>query len=223
MNPNQTSAVLPSDAEGINSESISHMKESTDHPAPNLTAPRKANRAQRRADKGHTQATRGGLLSKNIEQALIRSGENPRTLRRYKKRYRNLFKPQGMRSESLFDWFWSCHLRLLLAAKMEATLLTPDHSLQRPPILAQLREGELPTLVSESDPSESAVSQGFHADCSRDLFHCLALAQRYDAYFAREAFRTADLLLDIREGGKNAVESSVVTGVDTLKIQGGGH
>jgi hypothetical protein len=186
---------------------------------PNQTAPRRANRSQARVDKGRTHATRNGLLSRNIVQALVRSGENVRTLRRYEKKCRDFFKPRGTLGELCFDRFWSCYLRLHLSAKLEATVLTSDHSRQRSPILPELREGELPTLVSESDPNELEIAQKCDVDFSQDLFRNLALAQRYDAHFAREAIRWAGLLLVMRKGGKSALERLVFDGIEFVKSQ----
>jgi hypothetical protein len=102
---------------------------------------------------------------------------------------------------------------------LEATVLTSDHSRQRSPILPELREGELPTLVSESDPNELEIAQKCDVDFSQDLFRNLALAQRYDAHFAREAIRWAGLLLVMRKGGMGALERLVVDGIDFVKSQ----
>ena len=79
------------------------------------------------------------------------------TLRRYKKSVA-VFQAWDA-GELCFDRFWSCYLRLYLSAKLEATVLTSDHSRQRSPILPELREGELPTLVSESGPDEFEIAQ----------------------------------------------------------------
>jgi hypothetical protein len=219
MNQHRASDGLPSNSIGNESQSLPRPIEPGNQARPNQTAPRRANRAQARVDKGRTHATRNGLLSRNIVQALVRSRENVRTLRRYEKKCRDFFKPRGTLGELCFDRFWSCYLRLYLSAKLEATVLTSDHSRQRSPILPELREGELPTLVSESDPNEYEIGQKFDADFSQDLFRNLALAQRYDAHFAREAIRWAGLLLVMRKGGMGALERLVVDGIDFVKSQ----
>jgi hypothetical protein len=217
----RASDVLPSSTTGNDSQPLPRPNEPGNQARPNQTARRKANRAQARVDKGRTHATRNGLLSRDIVQALVRSGENLRTVRRYEKKCRDIFKPRGPLGELIFDRFWSCYLRLHLSAKLEATVLTSEHHRQRSPILPELREGELPTLVSESDTNEFEIDQKSDADFSQDLFRNLALAQRYDAHFAREAIRWAGLLLVMRKGGKSALERLVVEGIDFVKSQRG--
>src|SRR5579862_9629936 len=79
---------LPSNTTGNESQSLPRPKEPGNQAPP---APRRANRTQAREDKGRAHATRNGLLSRNIVQALVRSGENVRTLRRYEKTFSDLF------------------------------------------------------------------------------------------------------------------------------------
>ena len=219
MNQHRASDGSTSNTTGNESQPLPRSKEPGNQAPPNQTAARWANRGQARVDKGRTHATRNGLLSRNIVQALVRSGENVRTLRRYEKKCRDFFKPPGTLGELCFDRFWSCYLRLYLSARLEAAVLTSDHSHQRSPILPELREGELPTLVSESDPNEFEIAQKCDADFSQDLFRNLALAQRYDAHFAREAIRWAGLLLVMRKGGKSALERLAVDGINFVKSQ----
>jgi hypothetical protein len=174
--------------------------------------------AKSRPDKGSTHATRHGLLSQHIERAVVRSGESLRNIRRYKKQLRAVFKPRGTLGELIFDRGWSSYLRLHLLAKLEARVLTSDHPNRRLPILSELREGTLPTLVTESDVSESEIAQKFDADVSEGLFHELALAQRYDSHHARVATRMFGLLLVMRKGGMSALEKLIVDGLDFTKI-----
>jgi hypothetical protein len=219
LNHDRASDGLLSNTCGNESQSLPRPKEPGNQASPNQIARRRANRAQARLDKGRTHTTRNGLLSRNIVEALVRSGEKVRTLRRYEKKCRDFFKPRGTLGELCFDRFWSCYLRLYLSAKLEATVLTSNHSRQRSPILPELREGELPTLVSESDPNDFEIAQKCDADFSQDLFRSLALAQRYDAHFVREAIRWAGLLLVMRKGGMGALERSIVDGIDFVKSQ----
>jgi len=212
---------MPSSTVENESQPLPCPKKPTNQAPPNQTARRKADRAHARVDKGRTHATRNGLLSRDIIQALVRSGENLRTLRRFERKCRDVFKPRGTLGDLFFDRFWSCYLRLYLSAKLEAKVLTAGHSRQRSPILPELREGELPTLVSESEPNEFKIGQESDASFSQDLFRDLALAQRYDAHFAREAIRMAGLLLVMRKGGKSALERLVVDGIDFVKSQRG--
>jgi hypothetical protein len=171
-----------------------------------------------RPDKGSTHATRHGLLSQHIERAVARSGESLRNIRRYKKQLRAVFRPRGALRELIFDRGWSSYLRLHMLAKLEARVLTSDHPNRRPPILSELREGTLPTLVTESDMNEFEIAQKFDTDISEGLFRELALAQRYDSHYAREATRMFGLLLVMRRGGKAALEKLMVDGLEFTKI-----
>jgi len=170
LNHDRASDGLLSNTCGNESQSLPRPKEPGNQASPNQIARRRANRAQARLDKGRTHTTRNGLLSRNIVEALVRSGEKVRTLRRYEKKCRDFFKPRGTLGELCFDRFWSCYLRLYLSAKLEATVLTSNHSRQRSPILPELREGELPTLVSESDPNDFEIAQKCDADFSQICF-----------------------------------------------------
>jgi hypothetical protein len=175
--------------------------------------------ARTRRDKGRTHVTRYGLLSRDIVRALVRSGESLRTLRRHEKKFRSVFRPRGTLGELFFDRWWSCHLRLHLLARLESNVLTSDHPHPRPPILSELREGKLPTLISASNENELEIAQNVDADLSRDLLRELALAQRYDAHYAREANRMLGLLLVMHKGGMAALEKLIVDGFEFAKIQ----
>jgi hypothetical protein len=151
-------------------------------------------------------------------RALVRSGESLRSIRRYEKKFRAVLKPRGTLGELIFDRGWSSYLRLHLIAKLEARVLTSDHPNRRPPILSELREGNLPTLVTESDLNEFEIAQKFGTDISEGLFRELALAQRYDSHHAREATRMFGLLLVMRKGGKAALEQLIIDGLGFTKI-----
>lgn len=154
---------------------------------------------KKRRDKGAVHTTHCGWLSLDIERALVRSGESPRNLRRYKRKFRAAFKPRGTLGELIFERWWTSHCRQVLIARLEAKLLVPDHSHRRSPILPELREGDPPLLVTPSGPTE------FEGEPLRDLFSGLALAQRYVSYHAREEYRAGGLLLLMREGGEDAL------------------
>jgi len=175
--------------------------------------------ASTRWDKGRTHVTRYGLLSRDVMRSLVRSGESLRNLRRHEKRFRCFFRPRGTLGELFFDRWWSCYLRLHLIAKLEAKVLTSDHAHRRPFILPELREGTLPTLVSPSGQNEFEFAQNIDTEFSEGLFHKLALAQRYDSHYAREASRMAALLLVMRKGGKAAIENLIGEGLEFTKIQ----
>ena len=76
----------------------------------------------------------------------------------------------------------------------------------------------MPTLFTQSNLNESEIAQEFGTDISEGLFRELALAQRYDSHYAREATRMFGLLLVMRKGGKAALEKLMFDGLDFTKI-----
>lgn len=202
-------------AEGIKQESapkdVAHGTKNPENSGTN-------DHPKKRRDQGSTHITRYGLLSRDIVRALVRSGESLRSIRRYEKKFRTVFKPRGALGELIFDRGWSSYLRLHLLAKLEARVLTSDHPNRRPPILSELREGTMPTLFTQSNLNESEIAQEFGTDISEGLFRELALAQRYDSHYAREATRMFGLLLVMRKGGKAALEKLMFDGLDFTKI-----
>jgi len=149
-----------------------------------------------RKDKRHLHTTRHAVFSKYPLQALARLGENVRQLRTLERLLRAELKPSGTLGAILFDRFWSCYLRCLLAARAEAVALTPksrpDESASSRPVI---REDTLPTLVWKDHPLDSEVF-------SPDLFRQLVLVERYDRHFSREMFRALAMLLVLRSGGE---------------------
>jgi hypothetical protein len=164
-----------------------------------------------RTDKGQTHFSRHGLLSRDLEGALIRLGEPIRNIRRLQRKYRSVFKLKGEIAELLFDKWWSCYLRQYLIAKLEAAGFVPGSSNRDSPALPVLEEGALPTLVySEDDDS----GDDFQHRLPDDLIQRLALTQRYDSHYTREGNRLFALLLLMRDGGEDAL-------VKILRAMGG--
>jgi hypothetical protein len=178
------------------------------------STPRKSRR-----DRGRTHATKSGLLSKDILQALVRTGENLRSIRRQEKRFRKFVRPRGTLGELLFDRFWSAYLRLLLIARLEGKLLTSDYSRQSSKHRPELRERKLPTLVSNSDLSELDFPDEADGEFSQNLFHELALAQRYDAHYAREARQMLTILLGMRKRGIDDVGEGFADKYDLRRLK----
>lgn len=174
---------------------------------------------KKRRDKGSVHTTHCGLLSRDIVRALVRSGESLRNLRRYGKKFRAVFRPRGTLGELIFDRWWSCYLRLLMLGRLEALMLTPNESHRRRAFVPELREGNLPTLVTAPDSDEFEIAQRFESDLFQDLFRQLALVPRYDAHFARDMNRMAALLLLMRNGGNAALEQLIVDGLDFTKFR----
>ena len=177
--------------------------------------------SKKRRDKGSTHATRCGLLSRDIVRALVRSGENLRSIRRYEKQLRAFFRVRGILGELFFDRWWSSHLRLLLSGKLEARVLTSDHSNRPKPILPELREGDTPYLVTTSDLNEFDGAQGFDSGLPQDLFHDLALVPRYHGHFAHEEDRMLVPLLLMRKGGEAALVKWICDRIEFPKTRKG--
>jgi hypothetical protein len=68
-----------------------------------------------RKDKARLHATRHGILSRPLLEALARRGENIRQLRGIERALREDLRPVG--AELLFDRMWSSFLRCLLIEK----------------------------------------------------------------------------------------------------------
>lgn len=81
--------------------------------------------ASTRKDKGRLHTTNHGVLSREPLEALVRLGENPKTLRKLKHDLGAQLKPNGAVGEMLFDRLWSSYLRCFLVAKAEATAFAP--------------------------------------------------------------------------------------------------
>ncbi len=77
----------------------------------------------------------------------------------------------------------------------------------------------MPILVSVPDQNEFERAQNIDTEFAQELFHKLALAERYDSHHAREASRMLALLLLMREGGEAALEKWLRDGLEFTKIQ----
>jgi len=155
-----------------------------------------------RSDKGLTHYSRHGLLSRDVERALVRFGEPIKNLRRRERKFRSVLRPRGEVAELLFDKWWSCYLRQLLIAKLEANAFAPDNSHRVSSNLPALEERTQPTLVW---PSEDESDENFRYQPPNDLFQRLTVIQRYDAHYSREGNRMFALLLLMRDGNEDTL------------------
>jgi hypothetical protein len=155
-----------------------------------------------RSDKGRTHYSRHGLLCRDVERALVRLGEPNKNVRRWERKFRSVLRPRGELAELLFDKWWSCYLRQLLIAKLEANAFAPDVSRRVSAGLPVLEERTRPTLVW---PSEQESDDTFQHQLPEDLFQKLTLVQRYDSHYSREGNRMLALLVLMRDGGEEAL------------------
>jgi hypothetical protein len=155
-----------------------------------------------RRDKGRTHYSRHGLLSRDVERALVQFGEPIRNIRRWERKFRSALRPRGEVAHLLFDKWWSCYLRQLLIAKLEANAFAPDNSHRVSSNLPVLEERTQPTLVW---PSENESDENLRPQPPDDLFHRLAVIQRYDAHYSREGNRMLALLLLMRDGNEDTL------------------
>ena len=65
----------------------------------------------RRTDSGKLHRVRHGMLSRDALSALVRIGEDARTLRRLERQYRAVLWSPGPLFSFFFDLFWSSYLR----------------------------------------------------------------------------------------------------------------
>ena len=111
-------------------------------------------------------------------------------------------KPQGDAAELIFDKWWSCYLRQLLIAKLEATAFVSadaKEGLSRLPVLHERAE---PTLIYPQDLDDD---ENFGQSIPNDLLQRLAIIQRYDGHYSREGNRLFGLLLLMRDGGESTL------------------
>jgi hypothetical protein len=155
-----------------------------------------------RSDKNNTHYSKHGLLSRDVERALVRFGEPIRNIRRWETKFRSVLRPRGEVADLLFDKWWSCYLRQLLIAKLEANAFAPDNSHRVSSNLPALEERTQPTLVW---PSEDESDENLPYQPPNDLFQRLAVIQRYDAHYSREGNRMLALLLLMRDGNEDTL------------------
>jgi len=157
-----------------------------------------------RRDKNCRHAARHGVLSRYPLGALAHLGENVRSLKRIERKFRAELKPSGILADVLFDRFFSCYLRCVLATRAEATAFAPiDQPAGESRLITSLKDREVPTLVIQDSIETSK------AHLSADLLRQLALAARYDAHVSKEMYRALAMLLILRSGGEAALEQCV--------------
>jgi hypothetical protein len=182
-------------------------KDSTPSDVPTSNKPRK------RADRGRLHAIGHGVLARYPLEALQKLGEDVRKFRRLERTFRNALKPNGEIALLFFDRFWSSYLRCTLAARMEAGLVAPQLISRDPnPVLPQVSEREVPTLLISGESEVGSISQSLPAECINEL----VLFQRYDSHYSRELFRALHMLLVMRdrgEGGLMEIMSSIKSNI----------
>ena len=167
-----------------------------------------------RSDKGQLHFSRHGLLSRDVERALVRLGEPIKNLRRRQRKFRSVLKPNGEIAELLFDKWWSCYLRELLIAKLEAGAFVGNNSNPVSSRLPMLEERTQPTLVSLPEDEDDL---DFRHQPSDDLLQKLTLTQRYHSHYSREGNRIFALLLLMRDGGEETLVKILGTTLGVLK------
>jgi hypothetical protein len=123
-------------------------------------------------------------------------------------------KPNGEVAELLFDKWWSCYLRELLIAKLEAGAFVGNNSNRVSAPLPMLEERTQPTLVSLP---EDEGDLDFRHQPSDDLLQKLTLTQRYHSHYSREGNRIFALLLLMRDGGEETLVKILGTTLGVLK------
>jgi hypothetical protein len=175
--------------------------------------------SRKRNDQGRLHATRHGVLSRYVFEALRTLGEDVKKFRRLERRFRETLKPEGEIAGMVFDRFFSSYLRCIVAARVEASAFTPSAtSSNSSNLLPTLREQNVPTLVSQGAEEEPSI----HATLPIDLIRELVLMQRYDRHFSREMFRNLSLLLVLRNGGEDGLQQCILQFLCSTKQPIGG-
>lgn len=151
--------------------------------------------ARTRRDKQKLHATRHGIQSRRLYEALASRGENVRELRLIERSLRSELQPRGILGDILFDRAWACYLRCLLIAIAEKNLFAVEN---RPEDFEErLRRANQMALATGSANAE--VNRSF------DLLKDLSVFQRYDSHYWREFCRALDMLFAERYAGGNEV------------------
>jgi hypothetical protein len=203
ISPDDTTRIVEQDP-----SSDSHSSESAPEPSPPAVYPTDRSRKSSRADCGKLHRTRHGILSREALGALIKMGEDRKTLRRLERHFRAELRPAGPLGSLFFDRFWSSYLRLILIGLLE-TRLIGDQSLGRRSgtLSLALVPGSQPILVSQDSNGPTSETASFGEQLPPDLLRELVLVQRYDRHHSREMFRALAVLLLLRRGGEAALES----------------
>ena len=164
-------------------------------------------RKVRRTDSGKLHRVKHGILSREALDALVRVGEDRRTLRRLERQYRAALRPIGPFGDLFFDRFWSSYLKLILVGRLETQLFAGKAVDKIKSASLALVPGPLPTLVSQHPEGQPVEVIPLNEELPPDLLRGLVLVQRYDRHHSREMYRSLALLLLLRRGGEAALES----------------
>ena len=128
-----------------------------------------------RTDQKQLHITNHNILSRHPLEALVKTGENVRELRRFERALLAEVQPEGIVAQCLFDRCLSSYLKGLLINSAEKNLF-------------------------EAENRSLALGGGHQNDS--DFFKNLSIIQRYDSHYSREFFKTLAVLLAIRGTGQ---------------------
>lgn len=144
-----------------------------------------------------------GILSRDLTQAVVRTGVSAKTLRRWERGLRSILRPRGDLAELMFDRCWSCYLRLYLMSRVEAKLLSSNPAQENSHSLPILRESARPTLILND--SHNATREGDGELIAQELIRGLSLTARYDTHYARQFSNCVAMLIAMRDAGASEV------------------
>jgi hypothetical protein len=186
---------------------VEDSREAVTGDGPTPSAAPGSKRPRKRADQGHLHATRHGILSRHLLEALKMLGEDIKPIRRLERRFRKVLSSKGEIADLIFDRFFSSYLRCILSARVEAKAIAPrSTATNESAVIPSVRELEFPTLIMADGPDNASTT----SPIPPDLIHQLVLIQRYDRHFAREMYRALSLLLVLRNGGEDALHEIIV-------------
>jgi hypothetical protein len=174
------------------------------NPIPSAAESKK--KPRKRQDHGHLHSTRHAVLSRFPLETLRRQGESVKQYRAIERQFREALKPTGVIALMLFDRFFSCYLRCILAARFESGIVVPRApSADGSAATAVLHDRAVPTLIFPDVTDGASIAASLPPDLLREL----VLVQRYDRHFNHEMMRTLCLLLAMRDGGEDALRQSI--------------
>jgi hypothetical protein len=174
------------------------------NPIPSATEFEK--KPRKRQDHGQLHCTRHAVLSRFPLETLRRQGESVKQYRAIERQFREALKPTGAIALMLFDRFFSCYLRCVLAARFESETVTPRAASAKGSAAAPvLLDRAVPTL-SFPEVEDGAWTV---ASLPPDLLRELVLVQRYDRHFNHDMTRTLCLLMAMRDGGEDGLRQSM--------------
>jgi hypothetical protein len=148
-----------------------------------------------RTDKNRLHALKHGILTRNLLEALVERGENPREWRNYIRAFCAELQVKGRLAELYFDRMCASMMREALISNAErAIFVATDES---PGFEARLKQANMAALATNSTNIDGPQAV--------NLLRYLPTLQRYASCYRKEFDRDLGALLALRDGGSKAL------------------